>query len=99
MFILINLIKIHNSATYIPNHKIEWNRISVFRFPTKVWKKLTILKMPKTFILHHNNVKNLLTNWQKIAKNNQKTLFFSFVMYSFIFLQSSLRISLYWVSH
>ena len=46
--------------TYTPSQKVDLLRISVFCDIKKIWKKSTILKMSKIFILYNNKAKKLL---------------------------------------
>ena len=61
---------------YNPSHKFNMIRILVLRGITKIWKKSTVVKKSKKYILHNNNAEKWSKNWQKknnCPKNNQVT--------------------------
>ena len=64
---------------YPPSQKFSTIRTSVLRDIIKIFKKSTILKISKTYILHNNNDQKLLNNWKWIKNcpiSNQVNLFF-----------------------
>ena len=60
-------------------------RISVLRHIPNIWKKSTILKTSKIFILHINNAKTLSINWLLIIGKQKNIVLFSFQISLLIF--------------
>ena len=88
ILIILIIIKSDKSAikysrilyVYTPSQKFNTIRILELLDIIKIWKKSTILKMSKTFILHNNKAEKLLSNRQKnnCPIKNQVTYTFFF---------------------
>ena len=50
-------------GTYVSNQKFYSNWISVLYDVTIFWKKLSISKVSRTFILYNNNAGKFVKNW------------------------------------